>query len=87
MALATNGEDPIQRLDRQIAAAKRKGDNTEVMEGLKRFLQLPVKHRRRATKQVKPIGARKSPRVGTSKPNTSMAKKVKARTVNTDENF
>jgi hypothetical protein len=38
-ALASTGADPIQRLERQIASAKRKGDRTEVMEGLKRFLE------------------------------------------------
>ena len=38
-ALASAGADPIQRLERQIASAKRKGDRTEVMEGLKRFLE------------------------------------------------
>jgi hypothetical protein len=27
----------------QIASAKRKGDRTEVLEGLKRFLELPRK--------------------------------------------
>jgi hypothetical protein len=37
-ALAATGEDPIQRLERQIASGKRKGDRTEVLEGLKRFL-------------------------------------------------
>ena len=42
-ALATTGADPIQRLERQIAAVKRKGDRTEVMEGLKRFLASPRK--------------------------------------------
>ena len=46
-ALASTGADPIQRLDRQIASAKRKGDPTEIMEGLKRFLQPPRKHERR----------------------------------------
>jgi hypothetical protein len=56
-SLASTGEDPIQRLERQIASSKRKGDNTEVMEGLKRFLQLPLK-RRRPTKRVKPNGTR-----------------------------
>ena len=45
-ALASAGEDPIQRLERQIAVAKRKGDGTEVMEGLKRFLESPPKRRR-----------------------------------------
>ena len=38
-ALASTSVDPIQRLERQIASAKRKGDRTEVMEGLKRFLE------------------------------------------------
>jgi hypothetical protein len=42
-ALASPGEDPIQRLERQIASAKRKGDRTEVLEGLKRFLESPRK--------------------------------------------
>ena len=44
-ALASNEADPIQRLERQIASAKRKGDRTEVMEGLKRFLELPRKQK------------------------------------------
>ena len=43
-ALASTGEDPIQCLERQIASAKRNGDGTEVMEGLKRFLESPRKH-------------------------------------------
>ena len=43
-ALARTGADPIQRLERQIASAKRKGENTEVMEGLMRFLE---SHRKR----------------------------------------
>jgi hypothetical protein len=46
-ALAHAGGDPIQRLERQIASAKRKGDRTEVMEGLKRFLESPRKPQRR----------------------------------------
>jgi hypothetical protein len=46
-ALASAGENPIQRLDRQIASAKRKGDRTEVIEGLKRFLELPRTRKRR----------------------------------------
>lgn len=41
-ALVSTGADPIQRLERQIASAKRKGDHTEVMEGLKRFLDRPA---------------------------------------------
>ena len=40
-ALASTGADPIERLERQIAAAKRKGDRIEVLEGLKRFLESP----------------------------------------------
>lgn len=39
--------DPIQRLERQIASAQRKGNRTEVMEGLKRFLESPRKEKRR----------------------------------------
>jgi hypothetical protein len=46
-ALASGGPDPIQRLERQIAAAKRKGNNTEVLEGLKRFLESPKKRKPR----------------------------------------
>lgn len=38
-ALAATGADPIQRLERQITSAKRKSERTEVMEGLKRFLE------------------------------------------------
>jgi len=54
-ALAPAGGDPIQRLERQIAAAKRKGDRTEVLEGLKRFLKSPRKQKRRKDR----AGARK----------------------------
>lgn len=39
MALSSSGADPMDRLERQIASAKSKGDRTEVMEGLKRFLE------------------------------------------------
>jgi hypothetical protein len=46
-ALASTGADPIQRLERQIASAKRKGDRTEVMEGLKRFLESAQKRNQR----------------------------------------
>jgi hypothetical protein len=46
-ALTSPGADPIERLERQIASAKRKGDRTEVMEGLKRFLESPRKGKRR----------------------------------------
>lgn len=38
-ALSTSDADPIRRLEQQIAAGKRKGDRTEVLEGLKRFLE------------------------------------------------
>lgn len=46
-ALASTDADPIRRLERQIASAKRKGDRTEVMEGLKRFLESPRKWKHR----------------------------------------
>jgi hypothetical protein len=45
-ALTPTGGDPIQRLEQQIASAKRKGDRTEVMEGLKQFLESPRKRKR-----------------------------------------
>jgi hypothetical protein len=54
-ALTPAGGDPIQRLERQIASAKRQGDRTEVMEGLKRFLDSPRKRKRRKDR----AGARK----------------------------
>lgn len=49
-ALAPTAADPIQRLERQVASAKRKGDRTEVLGGLKRFLESPRKgkHRKRS---------------------------------------
>ena len=53
-ALASSGADPIQRLEQQIASAKRKGDRTEVMEGLKRFLESP----RRREHRKRGVGAR-----------------------------
>lgn len=43
--LAYSGADPIQRLERLIASAKRKGERTEVLEGLKRFLESPRRSR------------------------------------------
>ena len=46
-ALTAPGEDPIQRLERQIASAKRKGETTELLEGLKRFLESPRKRKHR----------------------------------------
>lgn len=52
-ALASAGADPIQRLERQIASAKRKGGRTEVMEGLKRFLESPRRNRRKHRVETK----------------------------------
>jgi hypothetical protein len=51
-ALASAGFDPIECLSRQIAAAKRKGDRTEVVEGQKRFLESTpkAKHNQRRTR-------------------------------------
>jgi hypothetical protein len=46
-AFSSSGEDPILHLERLIALAKRKGDSTEVMEDLKRFLESPRKRKRR----------------------------------------
>ena len=46
-SFASHGVDAIQRLEQQIASAKRKGDRTEVMEGLKRFLESPRKRKSR----------------------------------------
>jgi hypothetical protein len=46
-ALAPGGADPIQRLERQIASARRKDNRTEVLEGLKRFLESPRKRKNR----------------------------------------
>ncbi len=54
-AWASTGEDPIQRLERQIASAKRKGGSTEVMEDLKRFLESPRKRKHRKHR----VGAKK----------------------------
>ena len=52
-ALASTGADPIQRLERQIASAKRKGDRTEVIEGLKRFLESPRRKNRKQRVEAK----------------------------------
>jgi hypothetical protein len=51
-ALASDGNDPIQRLECLIASAERKGDRTEVMEDLKRFLESARKrnHRRQGAR-------------------------------------
>ncbi len=57
-ALASKSGDQIQALDRQIASAKRKGERTEVMEGLKRFLKSPSKRKRRKRR----VGTGKSAR-------------------------
>jgi hypothetical protein len=46
-ALASSGADPIHRLERLIAAGKRKGDRAEILEGLQRFLKSPKKETRR----------------------------------------
>jgi hypothetical protein len=46
-ALASTGEDLIRRLERQIASGKRAGDRTEVLEGLKRFLESPQRRHQR----------------------------------------
>jgi hypothetical protein len=45
-ALARADGDPIQRLERYIASAKRRGDSTDVLESLKRFLESPRKRKR-----------------------------------------
>jgi hypothetical protein len=47
-ALVSGGDDPIQRLDRLIATSQRKGDRTEILKGLQRFLKSPSK---RATRK------------------------------------
>jgi hypothetical protein len=57
-AFAPAGGDPIQRLERPIASAQRKGDRTEVLEGLKRFLESSRKGKRRKPR----AGARKRKR-------------------------
>jgi hypothetical protein len=38
-ALASGGVDPIQWLEKRIAAAKRKADSADVLQGLKQFLE------------------------------------------------
>ena len=57
-ALASDGNDPIQRLECLIASAKGKGDRTEVMEDLKRFLESPRKRNHPRQR----VGANASPR-------------------------
>jgi hypothetical protein len=46
-SFSSGGADPIEWLGKQIAAAKRKGGSTEVLEGLKQFLESPPKRKRR----------------------------------------
>ena len=46
-ALASTGDDPIQRLERLIASAKRKRNSTDVMDDLKRFLESPRQRKQR----------------------------------------
>ena len=46
-ALAPTDADPIQCREQQIASAKREGERTEVLDGLKRFLASPRKRQRR----------------------------------------
>jgi hypothetical protein len=53
-AFSSSGADPVQRLEAQIASAKRKGNRTEVLEGLKRFLERSRKRKRRKQR----VGAR-----------------------------
>ena len=60
-ALAVTGEDPIQRLERNIRTTKRTGQGTEILEGLQRFLELPLKRKQRTQrvgvkKSDKPVG-------------------------------
>lgn len=58
-ALASSGTDPIQRLERLIASAKRKGERTELMEGLKRFLESPRRKRRKQRVEAKSDSSKK----------------------------
>jgi iron only hydrogenase large subunit-like protein len=58
-ALASAGDDPIQRLERLIASAERKGDSTDVMEDLKRFLESTRKPKHRKHRvEAKPRAGR-----------------------------
>jgi hypothetical protein len=58
--LASNGNDPIQGLERPIDSAKGKGDRTKVMEDLMRFLESPGTRKHRSER----AGANASPRQG-----------------------
>ena len=46
-SFASGDTDPIQWLEDQIAAAKREGNATEVLRGLKKFLETAPKKKRR----------------------------------------
>lgn len=59
-AFASSGIDPIQRLEQLIAAAKSEGDRTEVLEGLKRFLESPQRKRSEHRKVEKKSGRGRS---------------------------
>jgi hypothetical protein len=63
-ALASNGDDAIQRLECLVASAKGKGDRTEVMEDLMRFLESARKrnHRRQRVGANASLRPRKPPR-------------------------
>jgi hypothetical protein len=54
-ALASTGENPIERLEKQITSSQRKGERTDVLEGLKQFLQAPRKRKQRK----RPVGTKK----------------------------
>ncbi len=44
-SLASSGMDAIQWLEKRIALAQRKGNRTEVLQGLKRFLESSPKRK------------------------------------------
>ena len=46
-SLASGGDDPIKWLDKRITLAKRQGSRTEILEGLKRFLESSLKRKHR----------------------------------------
>jgi hypothetical protein len=46
-SFSSGGADPIAWLGKQIAATKRKGGRTEILEGLKQFLESPPRRQRR----------------------------------------
>jgi hypothetical protein len=46
-AFGATGDDPIRRLEQLIASAKSKGESIDVLQDLKRFLELPRKQKRR----------------------------------------